>query len=140
MALLPGTAPGEAQSEFRSKLAWATVVVIAAFLALIVKLFWLQVVRGEEYRVRAEDNYLKEVRIPADRGLILDRNHVVLVDQRPSFDVTLTANYCGRQCEEIVGRLAAILGMTSEEHQAALDRLDEARKKKNARFRPFVVS
>jgi penicillin-binding protein 2 len=139
MALLPGTAPGAAQSEFRPKLAWATLVVIAAFLALIGKLFWLQLVRGDEYRARAEDNYLKEVRIPADRGLILDRNRRVLVDQRPSFDVTLTANYCGRQCEEIIGRLATILGMTPEEHESALARLGEARSKKNARFKPFVV-
>jgi len=140
MALLPGTAPGAAQSEFRTKLAVATLVVIAAFLALIGKLFWLQLVRGDEYRVRAEDNYLKEVRIPADRGLILDRNHLVLVDQRPSFDVTLTANYCAKQCEEIIGRLATILEMTPEEHQSALDRLREARTRRNARFRPFVVS
>ncbi|HSM92892.1 MAG TPA: penicillin-binding protein 2 [Anaeromyxobacteraceae bacterium] len=139
MSLLPGSAPGATQSEFRPKLAWATLFVFAAFMALFGKLFWLQVVRGEEYRVRAEDNYLKEVRIPADRGLIFDRNHVVLVDQRPSFDVTLTANYCGKQCEEIIGRLATILGMTPEEHQAALDRLAEARWKKNARFKPFVV-
>ena len=85
---------------------------IVAFLSLIGKLFWLQLVRGDEYRVRAEDNYLKEVRIPADRGLIVDRNHVVLVDQRPSFDVTLTPNYCGSQCEAIIDRLAVILGMT----------------------------
>ena len=139
MSLLPGTAPGAAQSEFRTKLAVATIVVIVAFLALIGKLFWLQVVRGDEYRARAEDNYLKEVRIPADRGLIVDRNHVVLVDQRPSFDVTLTANYCRNQCEEIIGRLATILGMTPEEHEAALARLSEVRWKKNARFKPFVV-
>src|SRR5512133_1970130 len=139
MALLPASAPGAAQSEFRPKLAWATLFVIAAFLALFGKLFWLQVVRGDEYRARAEDNYLKEVRIPADRGLIVDRNHVVLVDQRPSFDVTLTANYCRNQCEEIIGRLATILGMTPEEHEAALARLSEARWKKNARFKPFVV-
>jgi penicillin-binding protein 2 len=140
MSLLPGTAPGAAQSEFRTKLAVATLVVIVAFLSLIGKLFWLQLVRGDEYRARAEDNYLKEVRIPADRGLILDRNHLVLVDQRPSFDVTLTANYCARQCEEIIGRLAGILGMNPEEHQTALDRLADARAKKNARFRPFVVA
>src|SRR5512138_3642826 len=140
MSLLPGTAPGAAQSEFRTKLAVATILVIVAFLSLIGKLFWLQLVRGDEYRARAEDNYLKEVRIPADRGLILDRNHLVLVDQRPSFDVTMTANYCGRQCEEILGRLAGILGMTPEEHQVALDRLEEARTKKNARFKPFPVS
>ncbi|MGB8929646.1 MAG: penicillin-binding protein 2 [Anaeromyxobacteraceae bacterium] len=139
MSLLPGSAPGAAQSEFRPKLAWATLVVIVAFVALFGKLFWLQVVRGDEYRARAEENYLKEVRIPADRGFIFDRNHVVLVDQRPSFDVTLTANYCGAQCEAIIGRLAEILGMTPEEHEVALSQLAEARWKRNARFRPFVV-
>jgi penicillin-binding protein 2 len=139
MTLLPGSTPGAAQSEFRPKLAWATLVVVVAFLSLIGKLFWLQLVRGDEYRAKAEDNYLKEVRIPADRGLILDRNHRVLVDQRPSFNVTLTANYCGKQCEEVVGRLARILGMTPEEHEAALGRLEDARAKKNARFKPFVV-
>ncbi len=139
MSLLPGSAPGAAQSEFRPKLAWATLVVIVAFLSLIGKLFWLQLVRGDEYRVRAEDNYLKEVRIPADRGLIVDRNHVVLVDQRPSFDVTLTPNYCGSQCEAIIDRLGVILGMSLEEHASALERLAGARWKKNARFKPFVV-
>lgn len=140
MALLPGTAPGAAQSEFRTKLAVATLVVSAAFLLLVGKLFWLQIVRGGEYRARAEENYLKEVRIPADRGLILDRNHLVLVDQRPSWDVTLTPNYCGNQCEEIVDRLAAILGMSEEERLAARGRLADARVKRNARFKPFVVS
>jgi penicillin-binding protein 2 len=140
MALLPGTAPGAAQAEFRTKLAVATIVVIAAFLALVGKLFWLQLVRGDEYRARAEDNYLKEVRVPADRGLILDRNHLVLVDQRPSFDVTLTPAYCGKQCEEILERLGAILETTPEEKEAALSRLADARVRKNARFKPFVVS
>jgi len=139
MTLLSGNAPGAAQSDFRPKLAWATVMVFAAFLALFGKLFYLQIFRGDEYRARAEENYLKEVRIPADRGLILDRNHRVLVDQRPSFDVTLTANYCGKQCEEVIGRLASILSMTPEEHEAAVVRLNDARARQNARFKPFVV-
>src|SRR5512137_469841 len=136
MSVLPGNAPGAAQAEFRPRLAVATVVVLVAFLALLVKLFWAQIVRGEEYRVRADDNYLKEVRIPADRGLVLDRNGRVLVDQRPSFNVTMTAAYCAKQCEEIVGRLAFQLGMTPEEHDAALGRLADARARQNARFKP----
>ena len=98
-------------------------------MALFGKLFWLQVVRGDEYRARAEDNYLKEVRIPADRGLILDRNHIVLVDQRPSFDVTLTANYCGKQCAEVIGRLAAILGLVPVGAYAASSAAQAGRRK-----------
>jgi penicillin-binding protein 2 len=139
MSVLPGNAPGAAQSEFRPRLAVATVVVLVAFVALLGKLFYLQIMRGEEYRVRADDNYLKEVRIPADRGLILDRSGRVLVDQRPSFNVTMTAAYCAKQCEEILGRLAFVLGMTTEEHEVSLTRLADARVKQNARFKPFVV-
>lgn len=139
MSLFPGSAPGASQREFRPKLAIATALVIAAFLALVGKLFWLQIVRGEDYKRLAEVNYLKDVRIPADRGLVLDRNHRVLVDQRPSFDVTMTAAYCGKRCEEILDRLALILGMTPEELEGAVGRLNDARAKQNARFKPFVV-
>jgi penicillin-binding protein 2 len=139
MSLFPGSAPGASQREFRPKLAIATALVIAAFLALVGKLFWLQIVRGEDYKRLAEVNYLKDVRIPADRGLVVDRNHRVLVDQRPSFDVTMTAAYCGKRCEEVLDRLALILGMTPEELEGAVGRLGDARAKQNARFKPFVV-
>ncbi len=137
MSILPTTPGGAVQREFRPRLAWATVVVVAAFLTLAARLFQLQIVRGDELKGKADENYVKELRVPADRGQILDRNHRMLVDSRPSFNVTLTPFYCGKQCGEILGRLAAVLSLSPEEVERAQAQLAGARKLE--RFRPFTV-
>ncbi len=137
MSILPTTPGGAVQREFRPRLAWATVVIVAAFLALLSRLYLLQIVRGDELKGKADENYVKELRVPADRGQILDRNHKVLVDSRPSFNVTLTPFYCGKQCGDILARLAAVLSLAPEEVERSQAQLSGARKLE--RFRPFTV-
>jgi hypothetical protein len=115
MSLIPPSAPGAAQKEFKPRLAVATVVVGLAFVVLLGRLFQLQILRGDEYKGKADENFVKEIRRPADRGLIEDRNRRVLVDSRPSYDVTLTPYFCGKQCDDIISRLAAMLSLSQEE-------------------------
>src|SRR5512143_3554533 len=135
MSVIPPSAPGAAQKEFRPRLAWASGIVALAFLILIGRLYQLQILRGEEYKERADENFVKEIRIPADRGLILDRNRRVLVDSRPSYDVTLTPYFCARRCGEIIDQAATMLQLTPEEVERARGQLDEATGLE--RFRPF---
>jgi penicillin-binding protein 2 len=108
-----------------------------AFLIIAGRLYQLQILRGDEYKERADENFVKELRVPADRGLMLDRNGRILVDQRPSYDVTLTPWFCGSQCDEVLARLGAMLSLTPEEGQRARDRLRAATGL--SRFRPFTV-
>src|SRR5512138_1402272 len=115
MPLIPPSAPGAAQKDFKPRLAWATGVVAFAFLVLLARLFQLQILRGDEYKGKADENFVKEIRRPADRGLIMDRNRRVLVDSRPSYDLTLTPYFCGRQCEDVLARLATLVSMSQEE-------------------------
>ncbi len=137
MALIPPSAPGAAQKEFKPRLFWATGVVALAFLVLLGRLYHLQILRGDEYKGRAEENFVKEIRIPADRGQILDRNHRILVDSRPSYDVTLTPYFCGKTCDDVLARLGTMLSMTADELDRARGLLKAA--KKLERFRPFTV-
>ncbi|HET9551414.1 MAG TPA: penicillin-binding protein 2 [Anaeromyxobacteraceae bacterium] len=137
MSLIPPSAPGVVQREFRTRLAWATVVVVGAFLVLLGRLYQLQILRGDEYKEKADENFVKELRVPADRGQILDRRGKVLVDSRPSYDVTLTPAFCGKQCDEILSRLATLLALAPEEIERAQGLLAGA--KKLERFRPFTV-
>ena len=88
-----------AQKDFRPRLAWATGLAVLTFLTLVGRLYVLQILRGDEYKEKAEENFVKEIRQPADRGHILDRNGRILVDSRPSYDVTLTPYFCGKQCD-----------------------------------------
>ena len=64
---------------------------MAAFLVLgvITRLFVLQVVNAGEYRRLADSNYLRPEKIPAMRGVIRDRNGVLLASSMPSFSATI---------------------------------------------------
>lgn len=65
---------------------------VFAFILLAVlgaRLYYLQVVKGEYYSERAENQRLRFIPIPAPRGAILDRNGKLLVDSRPTYNVTL---------------------------------------------------
>ncbi|MFV0416142.1 MAG: penicillin-binding protein 2 [Chthoniobacterales bacterium] len=63
----------------------------AIFLGLLsilaVRLWYVQIVRGEEYAAKVKGNSKVTVRLPAVRGEILDRNGIKLVENRASFDV-----------------------------------------------------
>lgn len=55
-----------------------------------VRLYYLQVVNGEYYAQRAENQRIRLIPIPAPRGAIFDRNGKILVDSRPTYNVTLS--------------------------------------------------
>ena len=63
---------------FQLRIGFAAFAVLAAFALLLVRFFQLQVVQHDTYASKAEDNRISIVPIAPNRGLILDRNGVVL--------------------------------------------------------------
>ncbi len=66
---------------------------ILAFVLLTllgVRLYHLQIVKGEYYSERAESQRIRFIPIPAPRGAIFDRNGKLLVDSRPTYNVVLS--------------------------------------------------
>jgi penicillin-binding protein 2 len=70
--------------------ALATVLVGLFFFGLIVRLYVLQIVKGEEYLAKGQSNFVQERRIAHARGIIFDQAGRILVDNRPSHDVYMT--------------------------------------------------
>ena len=66
-----------------------TVVVLAGLAILFGGLWWVQIVSSREYQANLETQSFRTVRIPAVRGKILDRNGVVLAENRPTYNVDL---------------------------------------------------
>lgn len=64
-------------------------VAALCFSAIAFRLWYLQVIHGEYFRDKSENNRLQTVFIPPPRGLLKDRNGKVLVANRPSFNVEL---------------------------------------------------
>ncbi len=59
------------------------------FLILGVRLWYLQILHGNEYMLKAERNKIRTIQLVAPRGTILDRNGTPLVENRPSFNILL---------------------------------------------------
>ena len=70
----------------------STIQVLAFVLLTIlgVRLYYLQVVKGDYYEKKAENQQIRLIPIPAPRGAIFDRNGKLLVDSRPTYNVTLS--------------------------------------------------
>src|SRR4051794_35933357 len=69
------------------------VIHAVAFLLLAVlgaRLYYLQIVKGDYYSEKAENQRIRLIPITAPRGAILDRNGKILVDSRPTYNVVLS--------------------------------------------------
>jgi penicillin-binding protein 2 len=84
--------PDEAK-EFHSRYRALAVFVIVTFFVFIVRLVWLQIIQGNELRQFSENNRIKQNKIMAPRGLILDRDGKPLVENLPGFEVIISPQY-----------------------------------------------
>src|SRR5215217_2048994 len=85
-------------------------LVIAILVVLGARLYFLQVVSGDYYAERAENQRIRRLRIPAPRGAIFDRNGKLLVDSRSTYNIVLSGeDMKGRDWNEKVAPLIAPL-------------------------------
>lgn len=90
------------------------VIVVLVFVALISRLAFLQVIQGKNYERLAEGNRIRLIPIMAPRGNFYDRNGNSMVTNRPGFTVSIMP-IAGPLSDNVIQRLAKILGMTPEE-------------------------
>ncbi|HSQ42048.1 MAG TPA: penicillin-binding protein 2, partial [Fibrobacteraceae bacterium] len=79
----------EDQQERNLKVLVLLVASVLAFLLLIGRLFWLQIVHYDENLNLSESNRIRRIVIKAERGYIYDRNGLLLVRNRPSYQIAL---------------------------------------------------
>jgi penicillin-binding protein 2 len=99
---------------FRQRLNGVVFWVVAAFVVLAGRLFYLQILEGREFSRLSENNCIRLQQTFAPRGLIYDRNGELLVDNRPSFDLRLTPRDA-KPLPETLQRLARLMGQAPEE-------------------------
>src|SRR5512143_580504 len=75
---------------FRQRSVIAAIGVAVMLLLLLSRLFYLQVIRNEHFSTLSTNNSVNLIPIPPIRGLIYDRNGVLLAENLPTFSVDLT--------------------------------------------------
>lgn len=95
-------------SRFNTRLLAAALFVLFGFGLLVARLVHLQVVKHEELQTQAENNRIAVVPIVPNRGLIVDRNGVVLANNYSAYTLEITPSRSG-ELEPLIDRLAEIV-------------------------------
>ncbi|EAX47044.1 Peptidoglycan glycosyltransferase [Thermosinus carboxydivorans Nor1] len=89
-------------------------IIIAVIGGLVLRLAWLQLVQGAQYKKIADQNRIRQITAQAPRGTIYDRSGAVLVANRPSFAVSIIpAEYTNEQVATPL--LAELTGVSAGE-------------------------
>jgi penicillin-binding protein 2 len=110
----------EVAPRLRARARRLYLIFIIAFLGLITRLSFLQIIEGERYTYLSENNRIRIKRIPGTRGMILDRRAQLLVDSRPSFDLLFIPEDA-EDPEQTLRLLAHYLGHDQKEMLALLE-------------------
>ena len=113
-------------SRFRGRLLVVALVVVLAFLGVFARLVHLQVVRHEDLRAQAESNRTAVVPVVPNRGLILDRNGVVLASNYSAYTLEITPSKVG-ELERTIDGLASVVDITARDRRRFRKLLDESR-------------
>ncbi|OAZ98441.1 penicillin-binding protein 2 [Halomonas sp. G11] len=99
---------------FRARALLALVVVVALTSLLVGRLAYLQVVQHDVYSTRSEKNRVRVEPLPPNRGLIYDRNGVLLAENRPTYNLTLVRER-SEDVDETLELLVELLELNGEE-------------------------
>jgi penicillin-binding protein 2 len=100
--------------DFKERYKYLVVFLSIAFSLLLIYLWYLQIIKGSDFRKLSENNRIRIRENPADRGMLLDRNGQVLAQNRPSFEVYLVPEDLKANPEVLV-KVSEMLKMTPEE-------------------------
>lgn len=104
-----------ADSEwYKQRIIGVIICTLAVFAVLLMRLFFLQVIKGEEFSRLSENNSIRLQAIDAPRGMIFDRAGKLLVDNRPSFDVSIIPKDA-KPLEPTLAKLSQFLTVPEEE-------------------------
>lgn len=120
----------EYSRPFRKKV--ILTVLGSLLVALVIRLFFLQIVFHSYYHRMADENRLRLVPIPAPRGAIYDRHRRKIVTNRPSYSVSILP-YEVKDLELTIRRLAPLLELSEGELTAVI------KKEQNGRYEPVKV-
>jgi penicillin-binding protein 2 len=113
--------------HFRMRLSALVVLVFICFGLLVARFVWLQVVKHNQYMAQAEDNRIALVPIVPNRGLILDRNGVVLASNYSAYTLEITPSKLEANMESVIDELAKLVTIEPKDRKRFKRLLEESK-------------
>ena len=112
--------------RFRFRLGFAAAAVLLAFCLLIGRFVWLQIIQHDFYQTRAEDNRIALIPIVPNRGVITDRNGIVLARNYSAFTLEITPSRVP-DLEASIDALATVIDIQPKDRKRFKRVMDEAK-------------
>jgi len=113
--------------QFRVRLSVAGAVVLLLFSCLLARFVWLQVYKHEDYVAQAEDNRISVVPIVPNRGLILDRNGVVLARNYSAYTLEITPSKIRENLDDLIDELSTVVEIQPKDRKRFKKLQEESR-------------
>src|SRR5688500_8756724 len=105
----------DTSQNLRARLRFVQILVVMLLGVLSVRLYVLQVVRGDRYSEIAQGLRRQRLPIPAPRGVIFDRNKKAIVESRPIYNVILSRkDVKGKDLNALIDTLASGLDIDQQ--------------------------
>ncbi|MEH0022481.1 MAG: penicillin-binding protein 2 [Desulfobacter sp.] len=105
----------------KQRLIGVSICILLVFTLLFLRLVYLQMIKGEEFRRQSEKNAVRLKSITPPRGLIFDRDKTLLVDNRPAFNLKIVREDAG-DVDAVLEKVAGLIGVEPGELSAALSK------------------
>ncbi|MDZ7922336.1 penicillin-binding protein 2 [Rhodoferax sp.] len=113
-------------ARFRTRVFVVSVVVLCCFVLLALRVAYLQIVRHDDLRAQAESNRTSIVPIVPNRGLIEDRNGVVLATNYSAYTLEVTPSKTGG-VEKTIDELASVIDITPRDRRRFKKLMEESK-------------
>lgn len=118
--------PDSEQDQFRKRLSTTAVLVLICFMILVGRFLYLQLIQHSYYSTRAEENRISLVPIIPNRGVIMDRNGVILARNYSAFTLEITRSQVA-DLEDTINRLAEIIDIQPKDRKRFRRLLQDAK-------------
>jgi penicillin-binding protein 2 len=113
--------------RFRARVLAATVLVGVAFALLVLRLGYLQWWRYDDFYEQAESNRTAVVPIVPNRGIIMDRNGVVLASNYSAYTLEITPSKLTEPLEQVIDQLAEVIEVQARDRRRFKKLREESR-------------
>lgn len=111
----------------RNRVVVGAVAVMLLICVLIARLYYLQIIQYDYHSTLSENNRVHVQPIPPTRGLIFDRNGVIVADNRPSFSLSMTRERAGNW-QEVLDTIVEVLNLTADDRALFEKRMRQGRR------------
>jgi len=123
-----------AEANLFARRASISFVIVVVMLGIVLhNLYSLQVEQYDDYQTRSNGNRIKVLPVAPNRGLIYDRNGVLLAENRPVFSLEITPEQT-QDLEATLDRLTTLMSITPDERESF-----NASLKGQRRFKPVAI-